>query len=92
MKTIYVFEEYRDSAGTCTEKIFNNKEQAVKYARKKWDRLSLDDKVSYTSDILNGCGWFMVYRADIPDDCRPHCLNLSEYMVGIPIGIRSIID
>ena len=91
MKTIYVFEEYRDSMGTVTEKTFDNKDKAVKYARIKWDRLSIDDKSSYISDILNGCGWFMVYRADIPDDCSPHSLNLSKYMVGIPIGIRSII-
>lgn len=92
MKTIYVFDEYRDSMGTGTEKTFDNKEQAVKYARREWNHLSLNDKSSYISDILNGCGWFMVYRAVIPDDCNPHFIILNKYMVGSPINIRSIID
>lgn len=53
----YVFEEYRDKAGTGTEKKFDNKYQALDYAQREWDHLVEHDKESYRKDP---CGYFRV--------------------------------
>lgn len=53
----YVFEEYRDKAGTGTEKKFDNKDQALDYAQREWDHLVEHDKESYRKDP---CGAFRV--------------------------------
>ena len=46
----YVVNEYRDSRGVGTVKMFKTEHEAVKYVTEEWDRLSPADKRSYTED------------------------------------------
>ena len=69
----YVFEEYRDSWGIGREMILDTEEQAIKYAKQEWEKLSEDDKNSYKNDV---CGTFRVYEIEISED------QLEEYNVG----------
>ena len=47
---VWVFREYRDKAGTGSEKIFGGRLEAVLYAVSKWDHMSAADKKSYFDD------------------------------------------
>lgn len=48
--TGWFFNEYRDSKGIGTNKMFRTKEEAIKEARDAWDHLSEADKDSYRKD------------------------------------------
>ena len=70
----YVFKEYRDQAGTGSEKIFTDPVKAVEYARNEWERLVPSDKASYLS-----CGSrFRVFEIEIPG------AKLGDYLEGTP--------
>lgn len=47
---VWVFREYRDKAGTGSEKIFSSRFEAEKYAKDAWDHLVDADKKSYFDD------------------------------------------
>ena len=49
-KTIFVFEEYRDSAGHGSKICFDNSEDAIHYAINEWNHLAKTDKQSYLKD------------------------------------------
>ena len=61
----YVFEEYRDKAGTGSEKVFDTAEQALAYADKEWDNLVESDKKSYYKDPA---GIFRVYEVELTEE------------------------
>lgn len=70
----YVFEEYRDKGGIGSQKIFDGKDEAVKYAAKEWDEnLTTSEKKSYFNDC---CGCFYVYEIEITPE------QLEEYNEG----------
>lgn len=58
----YVFEEYRDKWGAGSEKVFENKEAAVEFAKEEWESLTKKDKDSYQQDPA---GMFRVYEIEI---------------------------
>lgn len=53
----YVFHEYRDEWGRGSERIFNDRLEALNYGREEWDKLTDSDKRSYIEDP---CGEFSV--------------------------------
>lgn len=58
----YVFEEYRDKWGAGSEKVFENKNAAVEFAKEEWESLTKKDKDSYQQDPA---GMFRVYEIEI---------------------------
>lgn len=58
----YVFEEYRDGAGTGSCRVYREKDTAVSVASERWDRLSENDKKSYMKDPV---GTFHVYEIEM---------------------------
>lgn len=69
----YIFEEYRDKAGIGSEKVFDEKKDAVKYALNEWKNLFDSDKKSYLNDPN---GKFSVYEIEITPE------QLEEYNDG----------
>lgn len=69
----YVFEEYRDKAGTGTVELFNTEDEAVNYAHNAWNNLFESDKQTYRIDA---CGTFRVYEIEISEE------QLSKYEDG----------
>ena len=61
----YVFEEYRDSFGTGSEKIFEAEKDAVKCAKDEWSKLCDSDKKTYLNDDR---GEFRVYEIEITEE------------------------
>lgn len=61
----YIFEEYRDKAGTGSTKVFQTEKEAAAYAEKEWNSLFESDKESYRNDSV---GIFRVYEANLPED------------------------
>lgn len=55
--TGWIFSEYRDKKGVGTTKIFPEKEAAIEYAKKEWERLDDADQASYKEDPA---AWFHV--------------------------------
>lgn len=70
----YVFEEYRNSIGAGSEEVYDQKDEALKFAEEHWNHLSESDKDSYRKDR---CGIFLVYEIDIPAEELSE--PLSEY-------------
>lgn len=52
-KTVFVFGEYRDSAGHGSEICFDNSEDAIHYAINEWNHLAKTDKQSYLKDTFS---------------------------------------
>ena len=52
-KTVFVFEEYRDSAGHGSAICFDNSEDAIYYAINEWNHLAKTDKQSYLKDTYS---------------------------------------
>lgn len=67
MKTIkaWVYNNYRDKAGTGEHKIFDTKEEAIAYAKDEWNHLNESDRNSYINDK---CGEFWVAQLDMVYD------------------------
>lgn len=57
----YIFEEYRDKAGSGSEHLFDTKNEAVDFAQIKWEKLTSGDKKSYLTDSF---AIFRVYEVD----------------------------
>ena len=69
----YIFEEYRDKAGTGTQKVFNNRSEAITKALNDWQALNYHDKQSYIDDPA---GMFRVYEQE--DDNAKDILDLLQ--------------
>lgn len=61
----YVFSEYRDKAGTGSDKVFDTKREAVTYAAEKWNTMTNGDRKSYLQDP---CGTFNVFEIEITQE------------------------
>lgn len=71
----YVFEEYRDKAGTGSEKIFADKDKAAGFAKSEWLRLASSDKEAYIKDPA---GVFHVYEIELT------AAEMGVYLEGAP--------
>ena len=69
----YVFEEYRDAKGVGSKKLFDNKEDAIKFAKNEWNNLFESDKESYRKDSFS-C--FRAFEIEITSE------QLAEYEDG----------
>ncbi len=61
-KKVFVFDEYRDRAGSGSQEYFDSLEEAINYARKEWEHLADSDKKSYLNDPA---GYFMVTENEV---------------------------
>lgn len=64
-ESAWVFNEYRDKAGTGEYKTFETKEEAIAYAKDEWNHLNESDQDSY---IYDKCGEFWVAQLDMVYD------------------------
>jgi hypothetical protein len=69
----YVFEEYRDKAGTGSEKVFDTEEQALAYANAEWHGMVEADHKSYFTD---SAPVFHIYEANLTNE------QVSQYNEG----------
>lgn len=61
-KKVFVFNEYRDRAGSGSQEYFDSLEEAIDYAKKEWEHLADSDKKSYLNDPA---GFFMVTETEV---------------------------
>lgn len=75
----WVFSEYRDSRGTGSEKLFKDRDEAVKYAEEEWNHLSVRDQESY--HIEDGDVFLVaeapVYWDDVEEKYEPDLSSLD---------------
>ena len=64
-KKVFVFNEYKDKAGSGSQEYFDNPRDAIAYAKKAWEHLAKADKQSYLKDPA---GHFMVTENEIIEE------------------------
>lgn len=73
-KKVFVFDEYRDRAGSGSQEYFDSLEEAIAYAKKAWEHLAKSDKQSYSKDPA---GHFMVTENEIIEEEGYYYPNLE---------------